>query len=271
MQNRSCIKGEGFQRCCFYASKSSLEMTATKWCHLATRQGLKLRKKKGFREENRAEESPTTPKLFEEWMWYQGEGTALWSDGCPCPGWLLVKFSPFWELAQTKDNICISVPSSACGGGELWACRKAQPPPECLGKYWALECVISQAGGHSEDEITQRKEWWSSPLGSWWVKAHSPKQGPFIWYVWSLSTSGIFCLFLYMQNFPGVESCRISSQSPGAAGSRAWCTEIDSLLPYFSFIEKLQLQVLPGMSYKEQLPKGSSFPVVMQLDFPHLL
>lgn len=53
-----------------------------------------------------------------------------------------------------------------------------------------------------------------------------------------------------MQNFPGVESCRISSQSPGAAGSRAWCTEIDSLLPYFSFIEKLQLQVLPGVRYK---------------------
>lgn len=69
LQNRSCIRGEeGFQRCCFHASKRSLEMTATTWCHLVTGQGLKLRKKKGFREENRAEESPTPPKLFEEWM-----------------------------------------------------------------------------------------------------------------------------------------------------------------------------------------------------------
>lgn len=38
-----------------------------RWCHLAAGQRLKLRQKKGFREESRAEESPAS-KWFEEWM-----------------------------------------------------------------------------------------------------------------------------------------------------------------------------------------------------------
>ena len=63
-------------------------------------QRLKPRKKKGFGEESGTEVMAMTPKLFEELMrfpelvtWMKGQ---LWSDGCPCSGWLLVKFSPFW-------------------------------------------------------------------------------------------------------------------------------------------------------------------------------
>lgn len=90
----------GISKVLLLYSERSLEMTTTTWCHLATSQRLELRQKKGFREENRAEEPPTTPKWFGEWMSHQGEVTAV--------GWWLPlpwKFSPFWGLAQKEKII----------------------------------------------------------------------------------------------------------------------------------------------------------------------
>lgn len=87
-------------------------MTATTWWHLATGQGLKLRQKKGFREEIGLRNHQHHQNGLKNGCDTRVRGQ-LWAGGCPCPGWLLVKFSPFWGLAQKKDNICISAPSSA--------------------------------------------------------------------------------------------------------------------------------------------------------------